>query len=371
MPQMNNCSHTSLLASSTTNSNCRESSQEKYIWLCEELVSGRLTPEFRWQTFCDISDLRVLLREQGHNASNYGLRTNGKNEIHKRAKELLLGVISHFDDEHLYTATDAVTQDIFSSKTECELIARLQAASTWEACEEYMTRKRYATTQEDVLSQELRALATALKLPWLLEVSSWVRLLRSRFNALATWNAVGEILCSHANSGSKAISLGSGSTQFEEIVCRRTGINIDAIDIVKPPENFSKYNHVHHVLEDIEKYCMDPANGFYDLIILKDILHELPNPRTIISSATDKLNNGGMILLIEPHYNKSDFTTLRTMMELDSTAHKSSFMSHEEISAELTHDDISRISFQKCAPGVIDNNDSFERGIWIYNKHCK
>ena len=218
MPQINNCSHISLLASSTTNSNLRESSQEKYIWLCEELVSGRLNPEFRWQTFCDISDLRILLREQGHNASNYGLRTNGKNEIRKRARELLLGVISHFDDEHLYAATGAFTQDIFSSKSECELVAELQAASTWEACEEYMIKKRYATTQEDVLSQELRALATVLKLPWLLEVSSWIRLLRSRFNALATWNAVKDVMCGHVDPESKAISLGSGSTQFEEIV---------------------------------------------------------------------------------------------------------------------------------------------------------
>jgi SAM-dependent methyltransferase len=356
--------HQTLLQSSAAGS---ASAQDSYLDLCNDLINGRLDPAMRWSTFCRIAELRPLLRDYGYHAWNYGLRSESDHDVAERARELLMGVVLHFGDDVLSQLAGTVPPETLRSHCPASLKKELRAASSWTSCEERLARAGYATVQEDVLSQELYALAHHYKLTGIIEASTWIMLRRARLNALAAWHAVENILRSRVLPGAATLSLGSGSTQFEEIVSRRLDVGVDAVDIIDPSQLCSVYDRIRYVNDDVEKRIDIQSSHSLNLIILKDVLHELQNPARILDSLPHKLTKEGIILLIEPCFAQDDVRSLRTFRELDSTNHKASFMSHEQISNKLGQD-LALIDFQVSPPGVIDNNDSFERGIWIFAK---
>jgi len=351
----------------------------KYRELCSQLVSSiKDTPELRWCIFCNLAQFRrqflsILGGDKAFIAvSPSDNEAEKKSLLERRAQKLLRGILIHFQDVHLDLEING--EHDFEANLE-RIITDLEKNKSFEASER-RTRVQngkviYRTTQEDVLSQELRGIQGQLENPKLEQVLNLISFIRSRDKGNVLWNLIGELIVQKAKEKTKGpvdvFSIGSGVAQFEEQFSKR-GIPTTALDFddwrSEEEQQKSDITFIKKDFSDLQKEEQNPSS----ILIIGDVLHHTENPQAFLKKSLEFLKEDGVLFLIEPRFEKEDELSGDSLRELDSTDFPSSIKPVSDWEEILKKQNLEKIVEVDVPPGVIDNGDSFPRRIWLLRR---
>ncbi|MEU7043452.1 methyltransferase domain-containing protein [Streptomyces varsoviensis] len=281
---------------------------------------------------------------------------------------LLLDVVRHTGSPRLTALVPAVT----SSTTRLRpLLEELRSANQAPCVGAYLdgsVDSGYRAVQEEVLTQELLALARLVGPPaaTLRLVLAELALLRARQTALACWLRFGEPLRSLVPTRPDVVSIGAGLGEFEGTLVRETAARALCVDIQndadaepsRRPQGLRRRR-----ITPLEAYR--PLGADLDLLILKDALHHMRQPQWLLWSAVRALRPGGVALVMEPTVEAADRAGLGALRELDSTPYKNSIVPAALWERWYGHAGLTVLKRLDYPPGIIDNNDSFPRTVWL------
>lgn len=138
-----------------------------------------------------------------------------------------------------------------------------------------------------------------------------------------------------------------------------------ACDVVTPPKLVEHGSRIKFHKLNAVPWWNKPLAGKFTLVILKDVLHESPSPNHLLSRSVASLTNGGFLLVIEPMLCCGDERSRLAFEELDSTNYKSNLHTVDEWESMFQSQRCHIVHRMAFPSGVMDNNDSFPRSLWI------
>ncbi|WKK23580.1 methyltransferase domain-containing protein [Streptomyces olivoreticuli] len=338
-----------------------------YAFLASRLAVTLGEPAARWQLLCDLAQIRVSLRSHRVRPWEYGLATRGEKAFADRMTGLLRDVIGHSRRHglaELIPDASSAPPDFTPLLEEIDRLNRSPCAGT------SLLRAvdgGFSTVQEDVLTQELDAMARFVGPPAdvVRRVVEELALLRARETALACWSRLEGNLRALLPKCPRIFSIGAGLGEFEGILVREAGARVVCVDTGtvprRRPEGLSQ-----RLITPLEAYRPHYADA--DLLVLKDVLHHVRQPQWMLVASARTVRPGGSVLVMEPGVETGDRRSLAAIRELDSTPYKSSIVPHELWERWFRHAGLETQHRSDFPPGVVDNNDSFPRTAWLLRK---
>ncbi|MEV0275939.1 hypothetical protein AB0I22_06060 [Streptomyces sp. NPDC050610] len=301
----------------------------------------------------------------------FGVRAGSGNAVARRMSGLLLDVVRHTGSPRLAALVPGTAPSAIRLRP---LLEELRAANQAPCVGAYLhgsVDAGYRAVQEEVLTQELDAMARLAGPPagGVRLVLAELALLRARQTALACWLRFGELLRSLLPKRPGVVSIGAGLGEFEGTLVRETAaralcVDID-IDIDTAPSR-RPHGLRQRRITPLEAYR--PLGDDLDLLILKDALHHMRQPQWLLWSAVRALRTGGVALVMEPTVEAADRPGLSALRELDSTPYKNSIVPAGLWERWYGHAGLTVLKRLDYPPGVIDNNDSFPRTVWLLGR---
>lgn len=329
----------------------------KYNNLCVKIVEQLATDEGRWPVFCELAKIRQQLTALNIPRHQLAITETDQDSLEQRAFTLIQGIFAHFQTDPLCVSDNADFEQFLLSA-----LSKLKTATAWDDSLQRVDISNgvsaYCTTQEDVLFQELIAIANHLNKPLIQDLIYYVRLLRSRDAAAVLYKLFGEKLS--LSVGQKIFSYGAGLAQFEELLAERFQIQVTAYDLQDFRQSDKQKDSRVTFLTDLNSV----ENQRYDVVILKDVLHEVSDPRDILNFLKSHLAACGKVLVIEPNAMPGN---LEAMQELDSTPFKENLHDMEYWKQFFQDNGFAVEAQQDFQPGQIDCGDHFPRCFLIFN----
>ncbi|MFE7117235.1 hypothetical protein ACFU99_17675 [Streptomyces sp. NPDC057654] len=292
---------------------------------------------------------------------------------------LLLDVVRHTGSPRLAALVPAVASSATGLRP---LLEELRSANRAPCVGAYLhgsVDAGYRTVQEEVLTQELGAMARLVGPPagGVRLVLAELALLRARQTALACWLRLGELLRSLLPRRPGVVSIGAGLGEFEGTLVRETAARALCVDI-DTNTGTNTYTDSgtapRHRAGGLRQRRITPLEAYrplgadLDLLILKDALHHMRQPQWLLWSAVRALRTGGVALVMEPTVETADRPGLSALRELDSTPYKNSIVPAGLWERWYGHAGLTVLERLDYPPGVIDNNDSFPRTVWLLGR---
>ena len=338
-----------------------------YAFLSSRLVATLDEPAARWRLLCELAQIRTALKSHGVRPWEFGVLSRAYGGFEPRMLRLLRDVLSHSGRPGL---KDLVPDEPWAAHRFQPLLDELRRANA--AADLHRTMRRaadggYATVQEDLLSQELDAMARSAGPPAgpVRQVLAELVLLRARETALVCWTRMGGALRRCLPERPRVFSLGAGLAEFEETLVRETGAEVMCADIEATR---------HRYREGLSQFRVTPLEAYrpsyddIDLLVLKDVLHHVRQPQWLIPVTAQAVRPGGTVLVVEPLATAGDPRALPAIRELDSTPHKSSVVIDLLWERWFRHAGLEIRQRFDFPPGVVDNNDSFPRAAWLLHR---
>ncbi|MDD5056030.1 MAG: class I SAM-dependent methyltransferase [Candidatus Peribacteraceae bacterium] len=295
-----------------------------------------------------------------------------------RAARLLVGILAHFKDVRFpfdaigaYEAAEDETGDAFEYLLQ-EVSQALVKLGSWDSVEERLNASGCCALQEDVLLQEISAIAFELngEGETLREVLNRIKFVRARETAFVLLR---DVFGSHIDTALgksepseepvSVLSLGAGNAQDIDGITRfYPHARGTAVDFDDPrPESERLNPNLTFVEENAAHYLREPDHPRQRVVWLKDVLHETEKPDQLLRQSANVLEDGGLLLIVEPDFADGDDEMLVTFTELDSTHFPQNLHPSSHWINLCRALDLEIVETQGLPPGKADTNDSFPR----------
>lgn len=345
--------------------------REHYSSLTARLAATRGEPADRWRLLCDLARTRSALRAGGVRPWELGLRAADGDAFARRMSGLLQDIVGHTGSPRLTALVPGLPAPAGALRP---LLDELRAVGRAPCIGTYLHGSvdgGYRAVQEDLLTAELHAMARIVGPPAaaVRDVLAELTLLRARETALACWVRFGGLLRSLLPRRPGVVSIGAGLGEFEGTLVRETAARALCVDTDTDTDavtRSSAHGLSRRRITPLEAYR--PLGTDIDLLVLKDVLHHVRQPQWLLVAAARALRPGGVVLAMEPTVPAEDRPGLAALRELDSTPYKNSIVPVELWERWYGHAGLTGIERFSYPPGVLDNNDSFPRTVWLLGR---